>query len=307
MANSLSVLLALVALLMQHDVIKSLPTKNRTMRLTPQALREGLTQRLAKQWKNMGAPIKLSEKRKQKMTIEEYNKLVREVIEDSNGSHVIDIGEFKPAEKLSSDRHYFVGMNGEINKLPNFRHQKQKKLKKPDKNLLQKQMTSHRRKRASEKSKYLSYVSWPNNRVPFITTNMETDDDFLTWIQEGVDMFHEETCLQWAARSDEKEYVDFRGGDQDGFCAAYIGRLHDEPSPVFLDQVTGYCNADYVVYHEMMHAVGLEHEQSRPDRYSALQINWECIVENTINNYIKRPLATDVEFDWTSIMQYTPT
>ncbi|XP_021354909.1 uncharacterized protein LOC110451302 [Mizuhopecten yessoensis] len=304
MANSVYVLLALVALFMQHDVIQSLPSKNRTMRLTPQALREGLTQRLAKQWKNMGAPIKLSEKRKQKMTIEEYNKLVREVIEDSNGSHVIDIGEFKPAEKLSSDRHYFVGRNGDINKLPNFGHQIQ--LKKPDKILPRKQMTSHRRKRASEKSKYLSFVSWPNNLVPFITTNMQTGDDFLTWIQEGVDMFREETCLQWAARSDEKEYVDFVGGDQDGFCSAYIGRQYNRPTTVTLDQVTDNCNEDYVVYHEMMHAIGLEHEQSRPDRYSALQINWECIVENTIFNFIKRPLATDVEFDWTSIMQYVP-
>ncbi|XP_033727684.1 MAM and LDL-receptor class A domain-containing protein 2-like [Pecten maximus] len=183
---------------------------------------------------------------------------------------------------------------------------KKEKLTVPDKNTSMKPMALTRRKRAFMKEKYRDYVSWENGSVPYITTNMWPGDEFLPWIDESISHFHDEACLQWKERAEETEYVDFLGGDQNGFCAAYIGRLHNQSSPIFLDQLTNNCKALYVVIHEMMHAIGFDHEQGRPDRFNWLIMNWECIMSFAINNYVKGPLSTSVELDWTSIMQYNP-
>ncbi len=57
-------------------------------------------------------------------------------------------------------------------------------------------------------------------------------------------------------------------------CSSYIGKIGG-PQNVSL-AVSG-CVYTYIVIHELMHAAGFWHEQSRSDRDDYVDINWDNI------------------------------
>lgn len=64
-------------------------------------------------------------------------------------------------------------------------------------------------------------------------------------------------------------------------------------------------NARFVIAHEIAHALGFWHEQSRPDRDTYVEIRWENIISGTENNFAIRASAqTDTPYDFESIMHY---
>jgi hypothetical protein len=64
-------------------------------------------------------------------------------------------------------------------------------------------------------------------------------------------------------------------------------------------------NARFVIAHEIAHALGFWHEQSRPDRDTYVEIRWENIIPGTENNFAIRASAqTDTPYDFESIMHY---
>lgn len=67
-------------------------------------------------------------------------------------------------------------------------------------------------------------------------------------------------------------------------------------------------NAKYVVVHELMHALGFWHEQSRPDRDDYVVINWQNIIPGMEDNFdIRQSAATIGAYDFESVMHYFPT
>jgi len=63
-------------------------------------------------------------------------------------------------------------------------------------------------------------------------------------------------------------------------------------------------NETYVIAHEIMHALGFAHEQSRPDRDQFVKINWENIVKNAENNFYKFVGTVESTYDYDSLMHY---
>lgn len=61
------------------------------------------------------------------------------------------------------------------------------------------------------------------------------------------------------------------------------------------------------VMHELLHAAGLYHEQSRYDRDSKIDINWACIPFDRWHNFNKVLGDSPVGYDYSSIMHYGPT
>lgn len=59
-------------------------------------------------------------------------------------------------------------------------------------------------------------------------------------------------------------------------CWSYIGRVYwrKEGQELSLGE---RCNSKRIVMHELMHAIGFWHEQSRPDRDEHVEILWENI------------------------------
>ncbi|MCU0463769.1 MAG: M12 family metallopeptidase [Anaerolineae bacterium] len=67
-------------------------------------------------------------------------------------------------------------------------------------------------------------------------------------------------------------------------------------------------NAKYVVVHELMHALGFWHEQSRPDRDDYVVINWHNIIDGMGGNFeIRQSASTIGAYDFESVMHYFPT
>ncbi len=62
-----------------------------------------------------------------------------------------------------------------------------------------------------------------------------------------------------------------------------------------------------IIVHELMHAVGFWHEQSRPDRDEYILINWSNVMDGYENEFRSRTDSIDMMnlgYDYASIMHY---
>jgi len=72
------------------------------------------------------------------------------------------------------------------------------------------------------------------------------------------------------------------------------------------------CHFSSVAVHELMHSLGAQHEQLRPDRDDHVEINWPNVEKHRIGQYKmlspnRGPFdPNEYEYDYRSIMQYAP-
>lgn len=91
--------------------------------------------------------------------------------------------------------------------------------------------------------------------------------------------------------------------DETDGCWSYVGfALEHQP----LNLGTG-CESMGVAVHELLHALGLYHEQSRPDRELYLGIKWANIMPNVERNFeIVSSAYMLSDYDYLSVMHYGP-
>ncbi|VDM77765.1 unnamed protein product [Strongylus vulgaris] len=67
------------------------------------------------------------------------------------------------------------------------------------------------------------------------------------------------------------------------------------------------CIADYIIWHEVMHAIGFEHEHQRPDRDNFIRVEYSNVQIGQLVNFEKLA-AYEVDYndvyDYKSIMHY---
>ncbi|KAI1700414.1 astacin (Peptidase family m12A) domain-containing protein [Ditylenchus destructor] len=89
-------------------------------------------------------------------------------------------------------------------------------------------------------------------------------------------------------------------------CFSFVGKIGGRQ----LLSLAGGCLYDYIIWHEVMHALGLEHEHQRPDRDKFIQIQYHNVDPEKLINFEKIPLP-DVDlyhdYDYNSIMHYDAT
>ncbi|XP_065649633.1 hatching enzyme 1.2 [Hydra vulgaris] len=142
--------------------------------------------------------------------------------------------------------------------------------------------------------------AWPNAIVPYVITNMMTQQDRYA-IAEAINEYKQKTCIRFVPRTNEPSYVNFIKG---GGCYSMIGRQGGRQD-ISLGQGCGYKG---IAIHEMMHALGFFHEQSRRDRDRYIRVNYQNIQSGMAYNFdmyrYGEALTLDEPYDTSSIMHY---
>jgi astacin len=147
----------------------------------------------------------------------------------------------------------------------------------------------------------LSY-RWPGGIIPYKITSTLTNQARVTSA-----VAHWNTMLaghvKFVPQTTEANFVNFVPASSNT-CSSYVGRLSYE-QPI---QVGSACSTGNVI-HEMGHAVGLWHEQSREDRDGFVKIMWENILSGTEYNFYQNiGNGDDIgPYNFASIMHYAKT
>lgn len=141
---------------------------------------------------------------------------------------------------------------------------------------------------------------WPGGIIPYTYSSWYSQGQKAI-IAKAMNRIHETTGLRFIFRTSQADYIYIlpRSG-----CWSYVGRQGGKQE---LSLANG-CFTVGIVLHELMHAAGFWHEQSRADRDQYVKINWQNINENSKSNFNKYSLSTishlGATYDTCSVMHY---
>ncbi|XP_076613053.1 meprin A subunit alpha [Chaetodon auriga] len=138
--------------------------------------------------------------------------------------------------------------------------------------------------------------------IPYILTD-SLDLNAKGVILQAFEEYRLRSCVDFKPYEGESTYISFI---KESGCWSHVG-----------DEITGQnlsigagCDTKAVVQHELLHALGFYHEQSRSDRDDYVNIWWDQIEEGHAHNFEKYDddFITDLNtaYDYESIMHYRP-
>lgn len=146
---------------------------------------------------------------------------------------------------------------------------------------------------------------WPNAIVPYDfkndwddpSTSADEDAVMRARILSAMQEIEAATAVRFVARSGQDDYVRFRASEG---CSATVGHEGGQQS-IRLAMGCG----KWSVVHEMLHALGIQHEQTRHDRNAFVKINFDNIRSGKKHNFETQDLAFDLRsYDYDSVMHY---
>ena len=160
---------------------------------------------------------------------------------------------------------------------------------------------SPRNKRAAGSSINL----WPNRMVRYRISSSIASSAAIN-ISTAIATYQSSTCLRFISTSGAGDYIDFVSTDYG--CYSYVGRQGGRQ--VINLQDPG-CTSVGIIIHEIGHAIGFWHEQSRPDRDQYVTIHWNNVISGLSSQFMKRSYSeVDYQgsvYDYGSIMHYQST
>ncbi|MFD0861686.1 M12 family metallopeptidase [Sungkyunkwania multivorans] len=150
---------------------------------------------------------------------------------------------------------------------------------------------------------------WPGARVPYVIASGHPKRADILW---AINHINTQTNVCLTPRASESDYVEFVY--EEGMCGlSWIGRIGGRQEITIGDSCG---NTRGSAAHEIMHALGFYHEQSRDDRDRFITVNTSNIVPDGISNFRKYnqswyhyfwPEGRNMgNYDYGSIMHYGP-
>ncbi|CAH1233802.1 TLL1 [Branchiostoma lanceolatum] len=148
----------------------------------------------------------------------------------------------------------------------------------------------------------LETLRWPKGIIPYtIDCSLQNIPAALTAIKTAMRQWEERTCIRFVQRTTEEDYVDFY---RSKYCQCPVGRVGGRQRL----SVGNGCEFTHVMIHEIGHAIGFWHEQSRPDRDNWVEVLWDNIepgLDVAFDKYGKAEIdSLGVDYDYGSIMHY---
>ncbi|XP_071477908.1 protein SpAN-like [Diadema antillarum] len=153
---------------------------------------------------------------------------------------------------------------------------------------------------------------WNQNIVPYEISGSSSND--VDVIGAAMDHWEQHTCLRFEPRTSQHSsqlghgtYLNFIKG---GGCWSYVGRFSSSSNTPRAQEISIGSGCEYlgIVAHEIGHAIGFHHEQSRPDRDDYVTVHFENIQSGFEGNFEKyswnQITTSNVEYDIGSVMHY---
>ncbi|NXX96472.1 MEP1A protein, partial [Centropus bengalensis] len=122
-------------------------------------------------------------------------------------------------------------------------------------------------------------------------------------IHQAFEMFRLKSCVDFKPYEGESTYIFFT---KESGCWSMVGDLQSGQNL----SIGAGCDYRAIVEHEILHALGFYHEQSRMDRDDYVTIWWDEIIADKEHNFLKYDDAyiTDLNtpYDYESVMHYQP-
>ncbi|XP_065064873.1 uncharacterized protein LOC135691056 isoform X2 [Rhopilema esculentum] len=162
-------------------------------------------------------------------------------------------------------------------------------------------MKGKNRRSVRRKRRNVASNLWPNAIIPYkIDCSLENLPSTISAIKEAMEEWQKKTCIRFVNHTNEKDYLTFF---RDNSCWGDVGRLGGENKI----SVGHLCDFRYVVAHEIGHAIGFYHEQTRMDRDKYIDVKWDNILEHKKVEFRKKKdsISLGHPYDFSSIMHYS--
>ncbi|SFN58872.1 Ricin-type beta-trefoil lectin domain-like [Chryseobacterium oleae] len=160
----------------------------------------------------------------------------------------------------------------------------------------------------SEKSTIVSSFikTWPSATVYYTlpsqgTLSTQNYNTFLTNINKAFDMISSQTSVQFVQRTNQTEYITFTYSTGN---SSPLGWQQNRVNGIKIYNIT----YPAIIAHEVMHSMGIMHEQCRPDRDQYIIVDVNRAVEGSRHNFnLYNDYAGHGAFDFGSVMMYQST
>ncbi|KAG7278846.1 hypothetical protein CRUP_010409 [Coryphaenoides rupestris] len=144
---------------------------------------------------------------------------------------------------------------------------------------------------------------WPkasdgNVYVPFRISEVYSQRERAT-IKQGLDSFALSTCVRFTPLNDQRDFVDIQSLTG---CFSFVGRQR-RGQPVSLSRQG--CVFRSIIQHELLHALGFNHEQTRSDRDEHVRILLNNVIPGQESNFRRiNTINLGTPYDYNSVMHY---
>ena len=144
---------------------------------------------------------------------------------------------------------------------------------------------------------------WESGVIPYSFSSSFSSEGRKV-VEEAMKEFESKTCIRFTPRSSERDYIHIYSGSG---CNSVVGRVGMMQG---LSLAPG-CLYKGIAMHELMHATGFWHEQTRADRDEHVEVHLENVVHGYEFAFDKYGLDTidhlGAEYDTCSVMHYPET